>query len=121
MVPDEDDSSDVELADSTAGSTAAGPTSAVAKPPPRSTKSKKPGDSSISEIDDIEDLLDDAEPAPEPAVAKRSAPLPLPPQPIPNVGPEDGILVSREVAIILGIVMLVLLALSFITGFMIGR
>jgi hypothetical protein len=97
----------------------------TAKPPrvngrPATTRpaavAPKPGDSGpLFEREDFERLLEPAvRKASEEAVAKPSTPLPV------ALTPEEGVTISRGAVVSLAVLMVVLLAMAFATGYLVG-
>lgn len=88
--------------------------------PPKPKVPTKPKPDKLFEDSDFEHLLDEKvkKVADEPRKPEPPKPLPAPtPEPI----EDKGILLSRGAAVVLGVLMLVLLALAFATGYLIGR
>ncbi len=76
----------------------------------------KPGDSGpLFERTDIERLLGPVVAKPDGAAAAKPAPAPLPAAAI-----EEGITIGRGAAVVLAVLMVVLLALAFATGYLVG-
>jgi hypothetical protein len=82
------------------------------KPQTRATAAPK-ADLPLFERDDIEKLLEPTK-APEPRPAESPPPMVLP-------AADSGITISYAAAVMLSVLMLVLLALAFATGYLIGQ
>jgi len=94
---------------------------AIGAPPKAPTKPKQ---DKLFEDSDFEQLLDEkVKKASDDAAARKPEPPKLVPQPTtpPELIEDKGVLLSRGAAVVLGVLMLVLLALAFATGYLIGR
>jgi hypothetical protein len=120
-VPDADLADAGTAADEPVGAVPAAPATPVrearrpATPRPK-MPAPQPGDSGpLFERTDIERLLGPVVAKPDGAAAAKPAPAPLPATAI-----EEGITIGRGAAVVLAVLMVVLLALAFATGYLVG-